>query len=117
PRVFVGLDDITKYYRTVLTPEMQKQGKVVPPLDGVREQIRNVLQQQRLTGELDRWTRELRTQANVAVYFDQPPANLPPLVKRVDKPLKTNGRTRSTDVPSLAPANPAPAPQAKPPGL
>ncbi|HKV08731.1 MAG TPA: hypothetical protein VJ725_11370, partial [Thermoanaerobaculia bacterium] len=46
-RVFVGLDDISRYYRTVLTPEMQKRGQPVPPLDDVREDIREVLKQQR----------------------------------------------------------------------
>src|SRR5215217_1044241 len=85
PRVFVGLDDINRYYRTVLTPEMQRQGKAVPPLEDVREDIREVLKQQRLTQEVEKWTQELRDKADVVVYADQPAgAPLPPVVKRIE---------------------------------
>jgi hypothetical protein len=84
PRVFVSLDDITQYYRTILTPEMQKRGQPVPPLDDVREQIRTVLKEQRLNQELDKWTEELRRNADIHVYFDKPPEKLPPLIKRIN---------------------------------
>jgi peptidyl-prolyl cis-trans isomerase SurA len=85
PQVFVGLDDIAAYYRNVLTPQLQKQRLPVPPLDNVREQIREVLRQQRLTGEIDRWTEELRRKANIAVYIDHPTGGpLPPVVKRLE---------------------------------
>jgi hypothetical protein len=85
PRVFVSLDDITQYYRNVLTPEMQKQKQPVPPLDDVREQIRTVLKEQRLNQELDKWTEELRRKADIHVYFDKPPGDLPPVIKRIEK--------------------------------
>ncbi len=85
PQVFVGLDEISAYYRDILTPQMQKQRLPVPPLDQVRDQIREVLRQQRLTGEIDRWTAELRGKANIASYFDQPDGGpLPPVVKRIE---------------------------------
>ncbi|HVT19656.1 MAG TPA: hypothetical protein VHQ90_26165 [Thermoanaerobaculia bacterium] len=85
PQVFVGLDDITAYYRNVLTPEMQRQHQPVPPVEEVREQIRAVLKQQRLVQEIDRWTEELRRKSNVTVYLDQPAGPLPPVVQRIDK--------------------------------
>lgn len=85
PRVFVSLDDITAYYRNVLTPEMQKQGAEVPPIEDVRDQIRAVLKEQRLNQELDKWTEELRRAADIQVYFDTPADELPPVVKRVRK--------------------------------
>lgn len=85
PRVFVSLDEITRYYQNVLTPEMQKRGQAVPPLEDVREQIRTVLKEQRLNQELDKWTDELRRKADIHVYFDRPPQNLPPVVKRIEK--------------------------------
>jgi SurA N-terminal domain len=88
PRVFVSLDDITKYYKEVLTPEMQKRGQPVPPLDDVRDQIRTVLREQRLNEVIGKWTEELRRKANVQVYFDQPSGPLPPLVKKIEKPAK-----------------------------
>lgn len=85
PRVFVSLDDITQYYRTTFTREMQRQKAPVPPLDDVREQIRTVLKEQRLNQELDSWTEELRRKADIHVYFDKPPGDLPPVVKRIEK--------------------------------
>lgn len=85
PRVFVSLDDITQYYRTTFTQEMQRQKAPVPPLDDVREQIRTVLKERRLNQELDKWTEELRRKADIHVYFDKPPGDLPPVVKRIEK--------------------------------
>jgi parvulin-like peptidyl-prolyl isomerase len=84
-RVFVGLDDISKYYRTVLTPEMQKRGQPVPPLDDVREDIREVLKQQRMNQELAKWTDELRAAADIVTYPDQAGDKpLPPVVKKIE---------------------------------
>ena len=106
PQVFVGLDDIAAYYRTALTPQLQQQKLPVPPLDNVREQIRVVLRQQRLTEELDRWTEDLRRKANIAVYFDKPTGGpLPPVVKRIELGKKP-----------VVPPLPPDAPVKKPPG-
>ncbi|MFY9821229.1 MAG: hypothetical protein WAM82_07595 [Thermoanaerobaculia bacterium] len=88
PRVFVTFDDINKYYRTVLAAEMQKKGQPVPPLDDVREDIREVLKQQKLTQELQAWTEELRNKADVVVYSEQAPGPLPPVVKTLGPPAK-----------------------------
>jgi hypothetical protein len=111
PQVFVGLDDISNYYRTVLTPQLQKQQLPVPKLEDVRDKIREVLRQQRLTDEIERWTEELRRKAIIAVYFDQPTGGpLPPVVKRIELGKKP-------DIPPL-PANAphkAPAPKKPPP--
>ncbi len=85
PEVFVSLEDISTYYRTVLTPQVQQQRLPVPPLADVRDKIREVLRQQRLTDEIDRWTEELRRKANILVYFDKPEGGpLPPVVKRIE---------------------------------
>jgi hypothetical protein len=87
PRVFVGLDDINRYYRDVLAPEMQRRGQPAPPVEDVREEIREVLKQQKLTQEIEKWTQELRDRAEVAVYGSQASgAPLPPVVKRIEKP-------------------------------
>ena len=82
PRVFVSLDDVNRYYRNVLTPEMQRQKLPVPPLEDVRDQIRETLRQQKLTEEIQTWTEELRAEADVVVYKDQAAgAPLPPVVR------------------------------------
>jgi parvulin-like peptidyl-prolyl isomerase len=85
-RVFVSLDEISKYYRNVLTPEMQRRGQTPPPLEEVREEIREVLKQQKLNQELESWTEELREQADVVIHADSPEEKpLPPVVKRIEK--------------------------------
>jgi len=83
PRVFVSLDDINNYYRTVLTPDLQKKGQPVPPLEEVRDQIRNVLRERRLNEAIGKWTEDLRREADVQVFFDQPAGKLPPVVKKI----------------------------------
>jgi len=83
PRVFVSLDDINNYYRTVLTPQLQKEGQQVPPVEDVRDQIRGVLREQRLNEAIAKWTEDLRRKADVQVYFDQPQGKLPPVVKKI----------------------------------
>jgi len=79
-RVFVGLEEIEAYYQRTLVPQLQAGGKPVTPLDDVREQIREVLRQQRLNEELVRWTTELRRRADVEDSFDRPQRELPPKV-------------------------------------
>lgn len=71
PRVFVSLDDIRAYYDDVLTKEMARRGRPLPPLGDVREEIRNVLREQRLNEEILRWTRELRLEADIEDYFER----------------------------------------------
>ena len=85
PRVFVSLEDINDYYRKTLTPEMQRQGQPVPPIDQVREDIRLVLKEQKLTRELASWTKELRNAADVNLYLDRSTRPLPPVIERIEK--------------------------------
>lgn len=72
PRVFVSLDDIREYYDSVLTREMKRTGQTLPELDQVREEIRSVLREQRLNQEIERWTGELRLEADIEDYFERP---------------------------------------------
>ena len=76
-RVFVGLEEIEAYYERTLQPQLRAAGQPVPPLDEVRERIREVLRQQRLNEELQRWTAELRRGADVEDYFERPQRALP----------------------------------------
>ena len=78
-RVFVGFDDIRAHYQETLVPDLERRGEPVPPLDEVREAVRAVLHEQRLNQELERWTEELRSEADVLV-FPAPPEPLPPVV-------------------------------------
>lgn len=83
PRVFVSVDEIARYYSEELVPELQRGGATaadLPTLDSVRESIRAVLRERRLNEELDRWTADLRSKADVVDYLDRDPRPLPPLV-------------------------------------
>ncbi len=72
PRVFVSLDDVREYYDSVLAVEMKGKGQELPELDDVREDIRSVLREQRLNQEIERWTGELRLEADIEDYFERP---------------------------------------------
>ncbi len=84
-RVFVEPDEISRYYRDVLTPAMRKQGQQPPPLENVRDDIRETLKQQKMTQEMASWTKELREKADIVVYSNNPKPNqpLPPVVKTI----------------------------------
>jgi hypothetical protein len=101
-RVFVGPDDIDRYYREVLTPEMQKRGQPVPPLADMREDIREVLKQQKMTQEMTTWTKELRARANIVVYpaGNQP---LPPVVKTIQEKKAETAKKPAAKAPAAKP--------------
>ncbi|HYH44747.1 MAG TPA: hypothetical protein VEG34_03620 [Thermoanaerobaculia bacterium] len=86
PRVFVTPEDIQAYYDRTLAPEAARHGQAPPPLDEVREQIRELLRQQKLNQEIDHWTEELRREADVANLFDREDRPLPPVVHRINEP-------------------------------
>ncbi len=83
-RVFVGLDDIRTYYETELVSRLRAAGAPVPLLDEVRQEIRQVLREQRLNEELERWTEELRREADVVDLLDSTHEELPPVAATTD---------------------------------
>ncbi|HRC84594.1 MAG TPA: SurA N-terminal domain-containing protein [Thermoanaerobaculia bacterium] len=82
-RVLVGLEDIRDYYESQLVPALGESGQPVPPLEEVREQIRQVLREQKLNEEITRWTEELESRATVTRFKLEGEAHLPPLVDTV----------------------------------
>ncbi len=86
PRVFVSLDDIRNYYASTLKVVAEKRGEKAPPLEDVREEIRAVLHEQRLNDELDRWSEELRRNADVESFYDEEVGRLPPVLQTIEKP-------------------------------
>ncbi len=80
PRVFVGVEEIRRYYDDELTPKLAETGASPPPIEEVREQIRAVLREQLLNEEIERWTEELRRAADVVDLLDPDPQPLPPIV-------------------------------------
>lgn len=68
PLVFVTNEEIEDYYRGPWREQRRQRGLAVPPLSGVREEVRAALRLSRLQVEIDRWTSQLRARANVDVY-------------------------------------------------
>ena len=82
-RVFVGLEEIQAYYDAVLVPQLEASQDPIPPVREVREAIRQVLREELLNEEIERWTDELRRDADVVDYFDREQRDLPPVVHQV----------------------------------
>jgi len=82
-RVFVGLEEIQAYYDEVLVPRLKEEDGLVPTIREVREPIRQVLREELLNEEIERWTDELRRDADVVDYFDREQRDLPPVVHEV----------------------------------
>jgi hypothetical protein len=85
PRVFVGVEEIRRYYEEELVPELARRGEKAPPIEAVREEIRGVLRERRLNEEIDLWTAGLRAKADVEEFLESGPKPLPPVVPGADK--------------------------------
>ena len=68
PMIAVSSDEIENYYKGAFTQQRRQRGLAVPALADVQEEIRTTLKASRLQQEVDKWTTELRSRANVDVY-------------------------------------------------
>ncbi|HEX7421627.1 MAG TPA: hypothetical protein VF505_17180 [Thermoanaerobaculia bacterium] len=68
PLVFIPNEDIDVYYRGTWSQQRRTRGLPIPPIGDVREEIRTLLRSDRLQQEVETWTTQLRTRANVDVY-------------------------------------------------
>lgn len=82
PKVFVDQEDVQGYYEDTLLPAMAEQGVEPAPFDEVRDDIRVLLREQRLNGEIEQWTERLRLEAEIIDLFDRSARPLPPVVDR-----------------------------------
>jgi len=80
PRVFVGIEEIRRYYEETLVPDLAELGQPAPPIEEVRESIRALLREKKLDQEIVRWTAELRRAADIVDLLDAPEEALPPVV-------------------------------------
>jgi len=68
PMIFVSTDEIEAYYRGTWSQQRRQRGLAVPLLAEVQDEIRTLLKSSRLQEEIDKWTTQLRSRANVDVY-------------------------------------------------
>lgn len=57
--------EIKRFYDEVLVPQIQKQGRVPPALDEVRERIVARLKEEKVNEEVERWLAQARQRADV----------------------------------------------------
>jgi hypothetical protein len=72
PAVQVEDEAITKYYQDELVPALQARGQTAPPLDDVREQIRDLLTERGINERADSWFEE--TESRLQIEILPPPA-------------------------------------------
>lgn len=86
PRVFVDVEEITRYYEDELVPQWEAAGEPVPPLPEVRESLRQLLRQRGLDTEIREWTERLRSRADIVDRLDRD-EEMPPVSRRLGAPL------------------------------
>jgi hypothetical protein len=68
PMIFVSSDEIDAYYRGPWSQQRTARGLPIPPLADVQDEIRTLLRSTRLQQEVEKWTAQLRSRANVDIY-------------------------------------------------
>jgi hypothetical protein len=68
PMIFVSTEEIENYYRGPWTQQRRQRGLSITPLSEVQDEIRTLLRASRLHEEVDKWTAQLRSRANVDIY-------------------------------------------------
>ena len=68
PTIFVSSEEIDAYYAGAWSQQRRDRGLAIPPLGEVREEIRTLIRSRQLQKEIETWTTQLRSHANVDVY-------------------------------------------------
>ena len=69
PLVRVTRQEIEDYYRTTLTPQLEAKGQTPEPVKTLAPKIRELLMQQKMSQELEKWLANLRSQGKVQVLW------------------------------------------------
>ena len=67
PAVQVEEEDISKYYQEELAPALRARGQTPPPLDDLREQIRELLVQRGINERADTWFEETKSRLQIEI--------------------------------------------------
>ncbi len=70
PLVRVTRQEVEEYYRTTLTPQLEAKGETPEPVQKLAPKIRELLVQQKMNVELDKWLANLRSQAQVRLLWN-----------------------------------------------
>ena len=69
PLVRITRQEVEEYYRTTLTPQLEAKGETPEPVQKLAPKIRELLMQQKMNQELDKWMANLRSQAQVRLLW------------------------------------------------
>ena len=69
PLVRITRQEVEEYYKTTLTPQLEAKGEPPEPVQKLAPQIRELLVQQKMNQELDKWLANLRSQAQVRLLW------------------------------------------------
>ncbi len=77
PNVHINDDEVDRYYKNQLIPDLEQNGGKIIPLDEVKSKIHELLTQQRIDELLDAWLHNLRQQADIHSTVMIPGLNAP----------------------------------------
>jgi hypothetical protein len=69
PLVRVSRADVEEYYSNVLTPQVIARGQKPEPLSDISAKIRELLTEQKMTAEMEKWLANLRAQSSVQILW------------------------------------------------
>ena len=69
PLVRVSRQEVEDYYKNTLTPRVEAQGQTPEPLPTLAPKIRELLVQQKMNQELEKWIASLRSQSPVQLLW------------------------------------------------
>ena len=69
PLVRVSRQEVEDYYKNTLTPRVEAQGQAPEPLPTLAPKIRELLVQQKMNQELEKWLSSLRSQSPVQLLW------------------------------------------------
>jgi peptidyl-prolyl cis-trans isomerase SurA len=70
PLVRVSRAEVDEYYTSTLTPQVLKQGQTPEPLEAVTPRIRELLVEQNMNREIEKWLENLQAQSHVQILWD-----------------------------------------------
>jgi hypothetical protein len=69
---FVSPEELQKEYEGPFSGKYRAAGRAVPPFAGVQDDLREEIRTTRTAEEVEKWTKDLREKARIAIYFDVP---------------------------------------------
>jgi len=68
PRITVSLNDVEQAYETLVAAPLRERGETPPPLSRVHEQLRTVVEEEKINIEINRWVERCRERYPVLRY-------------------------------------------------